>query len=583
MAAESMEDLPLISTMAIGVSVAFVAGLVASKLRIPPIVGYLLAGIIVGPYTPGYVGDSHIAHELSEIGVILLMFGVGLHFSIKDLLEVRRIALPGAVVQIGASMAMGAWLTHFWGWSLQSGLMFGLALSTASTVVLLRALEENNILQTLQGRIAIGWLIVEDLAMILALVLIPALATIDAAGAEATAAVIDSAAESSSIWDVLEPVLIAIGKVALFVAIMIIGGRRILPWVLAAVTRTRSRELFTLAVFVAAMGVAFAAAQLFDVSFALGAFFAGMMIKESDLNHEVADRALPFQDAFAVLFFVSVGMLFNPAIIIEEPLNVLAVVAIIMFGKSLAAFLIVLLFGYPLKTGLLVSASLAQIGEFSFILASLGITYNLLPPEGQNLILAGALISIALNPLTFVLSRKLYEAVNRTPKLSSVFNMDDQDLSHLRRGEKSVLKDLVILVGYGNLGRHISQNIHDAHIDLVIVDSNRERVDQLREEGYIAIAGDGTHPDTLNEAAIEKAIALAIAIPDPFEARRIVEVARSLNPNIKILIRAHNDEEMDFFLEQEVDLALTGPREIGRRMVDYLNDMRERDNQDQVA
>jgi CPA2 family monovalent cation:H+ antiporter-2 len=558
-------DLPLISTLATGLSCAFIFGLIASKLRIPPIVGYLLAGILIGPYTPGFVGDIKIAEELSEIGIVLLMFGVGLHFSVKDLMEVRKIALPGAVVQMTAAIVMGAALAYYvWDWPLHSGIMFGLALSVASTVVLLRALEEHNLLQSMNGRIAIGWLIVEDLAMVLALVLVPVLAaSINSDGGTAGS-------------DVLVSILIALGKIALFLVIMQFGGKRFLPWLLGVVARTRSRELFTLAVFVAALGVAFAASKLFDISLALGAFFAGMMIRESDLNHEAADRALPFQDAFAVVFFVAVGMLFDPKILMTQPLDVVFTALIIMVGKSLAAFLIVILFKYPMKTGLLVSASLAQIGEFSFILVGLGLAYGILPESGRDLVLAGALVSIALNPLAFRFSRFVYEYSGRSARLSSIFNIGPEtDLSQLSRNEKVSLKETVLLVGYGKVGKHISQNVQEAHIDLVIIDSNREKVDTLREQGLHAIAGDATHPETLQEAAVSKAVALAVAIPDPFAARRIVEEAKILNPQIKILVRAHNDEEMDYFYEQKVDLALTGPREIGRRMVEYLNDMRK--------
>lgn len=558
-------DLPLVSTVAVGMSLAFVLGLVAVKLRMPPIVGYLLAGVIMGPHTPGYVADIHLAEQLSEIGIVLLMFGVGLHFSLKDLMDVRKIALPGAVVQICVAMVLAVGLTSLWGWSLASGLMFGLALSVASTVVLLRSLEEHSLLQTNDGRIAIGWLIVEDLVMVLALVLIPALAVKYGAGADA------AGAQAS----VLETLAVALGKVALFVVIMVVAGKRILPWLLTVVAHTRSRELFTLAVFGCALGVAFGASKLFGVSFALGAFFAGMMIRESDLNHEVASRALPFQDAFAVLFFVAVGMLFDPAILIESPLHVVLVVAIIMVGKSLAAFLIVLAFKYPLKTGLLVSAGLAQIGEFSFILITLGTAYGLLPEEGRNLILAGAMISIALNPLTFYFARKVYEYVGRQPKLSGVFNMRDNNLACLRADEKQGLRDLVIVVGYGRVGRHIAENVQQAHIDLVIVDQNRERVEALRENNFHAIAGDASYPEVLKEAAIERAVAVVIAVPDPFETRRILETAREIKPDIKVLVRAHNDEELGYFMEQNVTLALTGPREIGRRMVEYIHQMRE--------
>ena len=558
-------DLPLVSTVAMGMGLAFVLGLIATKLRIPPIVGYLLAGVFIGPYTPGFEADVHLAEQLAEIGIVLLMFGVGLHFSLKDLMEVRKIALPGAVVQIGAAMGMGVGLAYFWGWPLASGLMFGLALSVASTVVLLRSLEEHNLTQTNDGRIAIGWLIVEDLVMVLALVLIPALAIKSGAAVEGTEEL-----AKAPLWEILG---IAIGKVALFVAVMLVVGKRFLPWLLTVVAHTRSRELFTLAVFGMALGVAFAASKLFGVSFALGAFFAGMMIRESDLNHEVADRALPFQDAFAVLFFVSVGMLFDPSILWENPIGVALVCGIIIIGKSVAALIIVLMFGYPLKTGLLVSAGLAQIGEFSFILVTLGMTYNLLPEEGRNLILAGAMISIAVNPLTFYGSRALFGFVGRKPKLSRMFNIRDNDLAHLRPDERHVLRDLVVLVGYGRVGKHISENIQKAHIDLVVVDQNRERVEALREHDFHAIAGDASYPDVLKEAAIDKARALVIAVPDPFEARRILETARELKPEIKILVRAHNDEELSYFMEQQVDLALTGPREIARHMVEYLHNM----------
>lgn len=560
-----LHDLPLVSTVAVGLSGAFVLGLIASKLRIPPIVGYLLAGIIIGPQTPGFVADLKIAEELAEIGIVLLMFGVGLHFSVKDLMEVKKIAIPGAIVQIAAATAMGVGLAYMWGWTLASGLMFGLALSVASTVVLLRSLEEYNLTQSTNGRIAIGWLIVEDLVMVLALVLIPALAgdmTIDPGSTD------QAPAETVPLWQHLG---IALAKLAAFVVFMLVVGKRALPWLLHMVARTRSRELFTLAVFAVAVGLAFGAAKLFGVSLALGAFFAGMMIRESDLNHEVADRALPFQDAFAVLFFVAVGMLFNPAILIEQPLNVLAVTAVIMIGKSAASFLIVTLCKYPLKTGLLVSAGLAQIGEFSFILISLGLAYGLLPVEGQNLILAGAMISIALNPVMFRGSRMLYEYAGRKPGLSGFFNMRDDDLAHMTAAEESALKDLIILIGWGSMGRHISDNIHQQHIDLVVIDDNRERITELRKQGFHAIAGDATHSETLIDAAIEKAVAVIVAVPDPFAARQIVENVRALKPGIKVIVRAHNEEEYDYFQGQKVDLAVVGQREMGRTIVEYLH------------
>ena len=553
-------DLPLVSTIAVGLSLAFILGMLASKLRVPPIVGYLLAGIIIGPFTPGFVADTDLANELAEIGIVMLMFGVGLHFSIKDLMEVKRIAIPGAVAQMGSAIAMGAGLAYFWGWPLPSGILFGLSLSVASTVVLLRSLEDHNLMQTANGQIAIGWLIVEDLAMVVALVMIPALAM--------------SGDASSPGQGVFMQLAIAIGKIAIFIALMLIAGKRFLPWVLKEVTKTRSRELFTLAVFAVAVGLAFGASKLFGVSFALGAFFAGMMIKESDMNHEVADRALPFQDAFAVLFFVAVGMLFNPNILIEQPLNVLWVVLIITIGKSLVALFIVLLFRYPLKTGLLVSAGLAQIGEFSFILIGLGVTYELIPEEGRDLVLAGAIVSIAINPLMFWSVRWLHDYASVHPRLSRLLDLRESQLTHLGVEEEQRLKDLVIVVGYGTIGREVCDNIIGSHMDLVIIDANRERVEMLREQGYHAITGDATHLETLHESAIHKATAIVVAVPDAYEGRRILEAARSIRPDIKIVVRAHNDEEVLYFREQKVDFVTTGPREIGRAIIGYLEGTR---------
>lgn len=557
-------ELPLITTVTAGLGMAFVCGLIASKLRISPIVGYLVAGIIIGPQTPGMVVDIKIAEELSEIGIVLLMFGVGLHFSLRDLLDVKRIALPGAVGQMCVATLMGVGLAHVLGWTIEAGVMLGLALSVASTVVLLRSLEEHSMLQTTNGRIAIGWLIVEDLVMVFALVLIPAFAQ------TGYGPFLDN--------DALSQLFVAMGKLVLFVTIMLVAGKRFLPWLLNVVAATRSRELFTLAVFAAAIGIAFGAAKLFGVSFALGAFFSGMMIRESNLNHEVADRALPFQDAFAVLFFVAVGMLFNPAILIEQPWGVAAVVGIILFGKSLAAFLIVLFCGYPLRTALIVSSGLAQIGEFSFILVAMGVSLELLPTEGRDFVLAGALISIGLNPVMYWASQKIYGYVESKPHLSNMFNVKDDDLAHLDREERESLKDTVILVGYGRVGRYIAQSIQAAHIDLVIIENNRERVEALRSNGQHAVAGDGGHIATLQEAAIDKATAIAIAVPDSFEARRILDAARTAKPDIQILVRAHNEEEMSYFKKQNADLVITGPQQIGHRMAEYLNQLHGKRN-----
>jgi CPA2 family monovalent cation:H+ antiporter-2 len=385
-------NISLITTVAVGLGLALLLGFIAARLKLPALVGYLAAGILIGPGTPGFVADLDIAAQLAEIGVMLLMFGVGLHFSLDDLMAVKRIAVPGAVVQMAVATALGAALATWWGWSLGAALVFGLALSVASTVVLLKALEGRGVLDSVNGRIAVGWLVVEDLAMVLVLVLLPALAPMLGGGGPAAA--------PGELWLALGRTLL---EVTLFVALMLVVGRRLFPWLLWQVTKTGSRELFTLCVVAAAVTIAYGSAALFGVSFALGAFFAGMVLRESEFSHRAAEESLPLRDAFAVLFFVSVGMLFDPAVLLEQPLQVLAVVAIVIVGKSIAAFVLVLLFRYPLNTALTVSASLAQIGEFSFILAALGVSLELLPAQGQSLIVAGALFSIALNPLVFAL------------------------------------------------------------------------------------------------------------------------------------------------------------------------------------
>lgn len=558
-------DLPLVSTIAIGLSLAFVLGLVASKLKLPPIVGYLVAGILIGPGTPGYVAHIAIANQLAEIGIVLLMFGVGLHFSVKDLMDVRRIAVPGAIVQMGVATALGAGLGVMCGWALPSALLFGLSLSVASTVVLLRSLEQHRMVDSGQGQIAIGWLIVEDLAMILALVLIPALAgqTVDGQETSHSPAML---------------LAIAIVKVGMFIVVMLVGGKRLLPWILKVVAQTKSRELFTLAVFAAAVGVAYGASILFDVSFALGAFFAGMMIRESDMNHEVADRSLPFQDAFAVLFFVAVGMLLNPQTLIEQPLHVALVVAIITIGKSLAAFGIVIMFGYSVRTALYVSAGLAQIGEFSFILAALGVMYGILPEEGRDLILAGAIVSIAINPVLFWGVRTLLSQGQKNPALARFLNRQDgpdadQDQA-VPAAESGQRKELIVVAGYGRIGREVCDNILDAEIDLVIIETNRERVDMLRELGYRAIAGDAAHGDVLHMAGIARASAIVITVGDSFEARRILDAARACRPGLRVIVRAHNDEEVFYFRKQNVDFVTTPPREMGRAIIHFIETMR---------
>ncbi|HKX95438.1 MAG TPA: cation:proton antiporter, partial [Methylibium sp.] len=494
-------DVTLITTIAAAFGLALVLGFVAARVGLPALVGYLVAGILIGPGTPGFVADQAIAAQLAEIGVMLLMFGVGLHFSLADLMAVRKIALPGAVVQMAVATLLGIGVSHFWGWSLGAGIVFGLALSVASTVVLLKALEGLGAVDSVNGRIAVGWLIVEDLAMVLVLVLLPALA----------GALGGAGGAGGNLWLTLGRTLL---EVALFVALMLVVGRRVFPWLLWQVTKTGSRELFTLCVIAAAITIAYGSAALFGVSFALGAFFAGMVLRESEFSHRAADESLPLRDAFAVLFFVSVGMLFDPRVLVERPGQVAAVVAIIVLGKSLAASAVVLLFRYPLNTALTVSAGLAQIGEFSFILAALGVSLQLLPVEGQSLILAGALISIALNPLVFSAIEPLRRWVLARSATARRLEARDDPLAELPMDTaQKYLARQVVIVGYGRVGREVAAALSAAGLPFVVADQNRERVEALRAEGHAAVLGDATDPAVLIQAHIAQARMLVIATP----------------------------------------------------------------------
>jgi CPA2 family monovalent cation:H+ antiporter-2 len=566
----------LIAIIALGLTLAFICGMVAQRLRLPPLVGYLVAGVLVGPYTPGFVGDSNLTGQLAEIGVILLMFGVGLHFSFEDLMSVRAIALPGAVVQIIAATTMGVGLALVWGWSLGQGLVFGLALSVASTVVLLRALEERGLLDTDNGRIAVGWLIVEDLAMVLALVVLPALAP--SLGGEAGGAAHGTAHVLTDFighfigpdyaGSLLLTILLTFAKVAIFASLMLVGGRRFIPWLLDQAARTGSRELFTLAVLAMALGIAFGSAELFGVSFALGAFFAGMVLAESDLSHQAAADSLPLQDAFAVLFFVSIGMLFDPSILLRAPLSVLAVLGVIMIGKSLAAVAIVLAFRHPIGTALTIAASLAQIGEFSFILVTLGLSLKLLPEEGRNLILGGALLSITLNPVFFALVTRIEQALAARPCLATRFER--------RRGPdvaetvgRSQRRDHVVIVGYGRVGSSIGTTLQAWDLPYVVVERDRRRVLDLRAAGVPAVFGDATAPGILDAAGIGAARLLVVATPGPHQAPRLVEAARASNPTIDTVVRTHSDVERRHLEEDRVGLVLMAERELALGMSLY--------------
>ncbi len=568
-------DTTLIATIVMGLVLAFALGFLASRLRLPPLVGYLLAGIAVGPHTPGFVGDAGLAGQVAELGVILLMFGVGLHFSLDDLIATRRIALPGAMVQIATATTIGAGLVHLWGWSLAEGVVFGLALSVASTVVLLRALDRRNALETEDGRIAVGWLIVEDLAMILALVLLPALADMleDAAARDATA--------DGSLRGALVAIALTFGKAGLFIALMLSIGRRVMPALLAAVARVGSRELFTLSVLAVALGIAFAAALLFGVSFALGAFLAGVVLSESDLSHRAAANMLPLQDAFAVLFFVSVGMLFDPGILVRAPLAVLAVLAIIVIGKSVAAFAIVVAFGYPVATALVVSASLAQIGEFSFILAGLGLSLGLLPAAGRDLILAGALFSITLNPFVFAAADRLGAWLDaRALRRPANGRAGAGRASGGRAGEATessagggalgrIDGNHAVIVGFGRVGEAIGLALDAWDLPYVVIEREHRRVRELRGRGIHVVHGDATAPGVLASAEIGRARLLIAAIAHGLEARRVLEMARQANPSIDTVVRTHSEAELADLETAGVGLAVFAERELALGMMVY--------------
>jgi CPA2 family monovalent cation:H+ antiporter-2 len=557
------DDTSLIATVVIALVLAFCGGFVAKKLHLPALVGYLLAGVAVGPFTPGFVGDTSLARQLAEIGIVLLMFGVGLHFSTKDLLAVRQIALPGAVGQIAVATVIGAAIALAWGWSFGASLVLGLALSVASTVVLLRALEERNALNTVNGHIAVGWLVVEDLAMVLALVLLPALAR--PLGGETPVGVVTLSGAGLGLT-----LLLTIGKLLFFIVLVVLVGKRLVPWLLEQVARTGSRELFTLSVLAVALGIAYGSAELFGVSFALGAFFAGVVLSESDFSHQAAADSLPLKDAFAVLFFVSVGMVFDPAILLRRPLELLAVVLVVLLGKSLAAFAIVLAFGYPVTTALTVSASLAQIGEFSFILAGLGVTLGLLPREGRDLILAAAIVSITLNPLLFAAIDPLTGWLQKRPRLTAWLERSGDRLATLpgARDEEG-LRDHAVIVGYGRVGRMIGDVLQAQGLPLLVVDQNRRLVENLRQRGIHAVYGDATAAGVLKAARVDRARLLIVAIPEGFQLRRILELARKANPRIDTAVRTHSVGELAYLERHGVGAAIMGARELALGLTDY--------------
>ncbi|WP_331353273.1 YbaL family putative K(+) efflux transporter [Cellvibrio sp. UBA7671] len=559
-------DISLITTIAAGLGLAMILGFVAARLRLPPLIGYLVAGIIIGPSTPGFVADMALTAQLAEIGVMLLMFGVGLHFSVGDLMAVKRIAVPGAMLQITIATLLGAGAGYCWGWDLAQCLVFGLSLSCASTVVLLKALEARGQIETLNGRIAVGWLVVEDLVMVLVLVLLPVVA-----GIMGTIPAADGHAPATNDQHIAVTLLITLGKVAAFVAFMLVVGKRLLPKLLWWVAGTGSRELFSLCVIATAVGVAYGSALLFDVSFALGAFFAGMMLRESEFSHRAADDSLPLRDAFAVLFFVSVGMLFDPNILLDEPLKVLAVVAIIMFGKTIAAVALVLVFRYPLNTALIVGASLAQIGEFSFILAGLSISLGLMDIQAQNLILAGALVSIALNSLMFTLLEPLRKWALKHSAFARKLEVRDDPLAVLPMStDEAYLSGQVVLVGYGRVGRRIAKILDEKQIPYVVTEANRAIVEELRAKNIPAVCGDASDANVLIQAHIAKAGILVAATSNTFHVRQMVDIARKLNPKIETVIRTHNEEEAELWVKENIGRIFLSEQQLAGGMAEHV-------------
>ncbi|MDP2154100.1 MAG: YbaL family putative K(+) efflux transporter [Methylotenera sp.] len=553
-------NVTLITTIAAGFGLALIFGFIAERFKLSALVGYLIAGILIGPATPGFVADAHIASQLSEIGVMLLMFGVGLHFSIEDLMSVKRIAIPGAIVQMTIATLLGMYVASTWGWTFGEGLVFGLALSCASTVVLLRALESRNLMKSINAKITIGWLVVEDLITVLVLVLLPPLASLLGGNALGN--------ESAPIWQTLGLTLL---QVAAFIVIMLVVGKRFLPWLLWHIAKTGSRELFTLAVISAAIGIAYGAAVLFSVSFALGAFFAGMVMRESEFSHRAAQESLPLRDAFAVLFFVSVGMLFQPSILIDKPMSVLAVVAVIVLGKSVAAMVITLAFRYPLNTALVVAASLAQIGEFSFILAGLGATLGILPAEGMSLILAGALISIAINPLLFSAINPFKKWLVGLSSFASDLEKRADPFAELPMStERKYLEGQVVLVGYGRVGRRIAHELTAHDIPFVVAEQNREVVEGLRKKGIPAVSGNASEPSVLIQAHIANASMLVVATPDTIDVRKMVDTAKALRPEISIVLRTHNEDESELLRKDNLGTVFYGEEELANGMCKFI-------------
>ena len=554
-----MHSAPLISTIVVALVLAFAFGLAVQRLRLPPLVGYLLAGIAIGPFTPGFVADQGIANQLAEIGIILLMFGVGLHFSLDDLLSVRAIAVPGALVQALVAIPLAMTLAWWQGWSPGAGLVFGIALSIASTVVVLRMLQERRLLDTERGKIAVGWLIVQDLAMVLVLVLLPALAGVLRGEGEAP--------EPSAL---LETLTITLGKIVGFVVVMLLVGKKLIPALLHYVAHTGSRELFRLAVLAIALGFAYGAAELFGVSLALGAFFAGMILSESRLSQQAATESLPLRDAFAVLFFVSVGMLLNPHIIVDAPAALAATLLIVVVAKTVAGYLLVRISGYSAGSALTISTSLAQIGEFSFILAGLGVGLAILPQAGRDLIIAAAIASILLNPLLFAALD--FIAARRAKSRDEAAAAPEPEPEEPPREpiRPTKLKGHVVLIGHGRVGSAISKVLRENNVPLFVVEDDDEAVEALKAQGVEAVSGNAAHPEIIAAANLGAARCLLVAIPEAFEGGQVVEQARGINPSLPIIARAHSEAEIAHLVKHGANLVVMGEHEIAKAMIGHL-------------
>jgi len=546
----------LILTITIALGAAFLGGFLAARFRLPPLVGYLAAGIAVGPFTPGLSADPAVATELAEVGVILLMFGVGLNFSLGDLWAVRWVAVPGAVLQIVIATAVTALVVPLWGWTYAQGIVFGLAIAVSSTVVLIRTLTDAGLLESAHGKIAVGWVVVEDLAIVIVLVLLPPLAP--ALGG------IGGGGE-----DLPARLAVTLAKVALFGVLMIAVGTRVIPWLLEQVARTGHRELFTLAVLVVALGVAVVAAFAFEVSLALGAFLAGVAISESDLSHQAAAEALPLRDAFAVLFFVSVGMLFDPTFVVRQPLLVAAVVALIVVRKWLVSSGIVLALGYPIRTALIVGAGLAQIGEFSFVLSGVDRQLGILPADAHDLIIAAAIITITLNSLLF---RSIEPIAERLRDLRVVRAFDDRRagaLAHLERERAEKMQRHAVVAGHGRVGSLVTRALQRRNMEVLVVEQDRRLCEALRDAGTAAIYGDAGHALVLERTHLDRAILLVVALRDPQTSRRVVEYARRTNERIGIVARAHTRDAADFLKKAGANEVVLGEEELAIEMTGY--------------